>query len=169
MHAATRADLARLGSLAEQANRLGREANEARAEADEGPTAVRRLAADAAMAGTALDAAEVAWIVRKRQEAADAAQAVAEDTRGAMEQVRREVVDGIAERRSEWLVYLHGQAAHGLARLELVLSETGGSHGEPGRDRPGTADRGAPASRLFSTGWMIAGNAVEVGKAKTAA
>ncbi|MEU2171181.1 hypothetical protein ACH47V_29555 [Micromonospora chersina] len=162
VHAATRADLARLGSLAEQANRLGREAREAQAVANEGPDAMRTLVADAAMSGKPVEAAEVVRIVRERQEAAVAAQAVAEGTRYAVDKVRHEVAAGITERRDEWLTYLHGQAAHGLARLDLVVSEL-----EAAVENLAEIDRvrqtvEAPASgRLFSAGSMIAGNAVE--------
>ncbi|MEU0156159.1 hypothetical protein [Micromonospora fulviviridis] len=162
VHPGTRADPARLGSLAAEADRLGREANKAQAEAAEGPDAMRTLVADAAMAGKALDAAEVARLVRERQEAAQAAQAVADGTRYAVEKVRREVAAGVTERRAEWLTYLHGQAAHGLARLDLVLSELEAAVenlAEIDRVRQTVEQPGA--GRLFSAGSMIAGNAVE--------
>ncbi|MGW4155536.1 hypothetical protein ACWEDF_20500 [Micromonospora chersina] len=162
VHPGTRADLARLGSLAAEAARLGTEARKAQAEADEGPDAMRMLVAEAAMAGEALDAADVARIVRERQEAAVAAQAVADGTRYAVDKVRREVADGITERRAEWLTYLHGQAAHGLARLDLVLSELEAAVENLAEiDRVRQTVESPGAGRLFSAGSLIAGNAVE--------
>lgn len=162
VHAATRADLARLGSLAAEADRLGREANKAKAEAAEGPGAVRKLAADAAMSGKALDAAEVSRIVRDRQEAADAAQAVADGTRDAVAKVRHEVAAGIAERRTEWLTYLHGQASHGLARLDAAVAELeAAAENMAELDRVRQTVEQPAAGRLFSGASFIAGNAVE--------
>lgn len=165
VHAATRADLARLGTLATEADRLGREAGKAQAEAAEGPAAVRRLAADAAMSGKALDAAEVARIVRERAEQADAAQAVADGTRDAVAKVRGDVAAGVTERRDEWLTYLHGQAAHGLARLDLVVAELEAAVENLCEiDRVRQTVEAPAAGRLFSAGSMIAGNAVEAAR-----
>lgn len=165
VHPSTRADLARLGTLAAEATRLGSEARKAQAAAAQGPMEVRRLATEAAMSGKALDAAEVARMVRERQEAAEAAQAVANGTRDAVDKVRREVATGIAERRAEWLTYLHGQATAGLARLDLVVAELEAAVENLAEiDRVRQTVEQANSGRLFSAGSMIVGNAVEAAR-----
>ncbi|PWU44264.1 hypothetical protein DLJ46_26945 [Micromonospora globispora] len=121
---------------------------------------MRMLVADAAMSGKALDAADVARIVRERQEAAVAAQAVADGMRYAVGKVRREVARGIAERRDEWLTYLHGQAAHGLARLDGIITELEAAVENLAEiDRVRQTVESPLYGRLFSAGSMIAGNA----------
>ncbi|WP_446216443.1 hypothetical protein [Micromonospora sp. IBHARD004] len=165
VHPATRADLARLGTLATEATRLGSEARKAQAAAAQGHMEVRRLATEAAMSGKALDAAEVARMVRERQEATEATQAVADGTRDAVDKVRREVAAGIAERRDEWLTYLHGQAAAGLARLDLVVAELEAAVENLAEiDRVRQTVEQANSGRLFSAGSMIIGNAVEAAR-----
>ncbi|GAA4576893.1 hypothetical protein GCM10023176_49320 [Micromonospora coerulea] len=160
VHPATRADLARLGVLAADADRLGRTAREAAAAVESAGTDARRQAAEAAAAGTPVDAAEVARSIRERQEEAEAAQITADGTRDAVAKVREQVAEGIAERREEWLSYLHGQAAHGLARLDLVVAEL-----EAAVENLAELDRVRQTveghARLFSGASMIAGNAVE--------
>ncbi|MGC5021947.1 hypothetical protein [Micromonospora sp. DT47] len=165
IHPATRADLARLGTLATEATRLGSEARKAQAAAAQGPMEVRRLATVAALSGKALDAAEVAKMVRERQEAAEAAQAAADGTRDAVDKVRREVAAGIAERREEWLTYLHDQATAGLARLDLVVAELEAAVENLAEiDRVRQTVEQADSGRLFSAGSMIVGNAVEAAR-----
>jgi hypothetical protein len=165
VHPATRADLGRLGTLATEANRLGSEARKAQAAAAQGPMEIRRLASEAARSGKPLDAAEVAKMARELQEAAEAAKAMADGTRDEVDKVRREVAAGIAERRGEWLTYLHGQAVHGLARLDLVVAELEAALENLAEiDRVRQAVEQASPSRLFSAGSMIVGNAVEAAR-----
>ncbi|WP_374539478.1 hypothetical protein [Micromonospora aurantiaca (nom. illeg.)] len=165
LHADTRADLARVAVLSDEVARLDREARRAQATATAGPEAARELAAEAAMTGKALEPGEVTRLLTQRQESAVAARAMADGTRDALEQVRRETVERITERRDEWLSYLHGQAAHGLARLDLVLTELESAVenlAEIDRVRQ-TVERPVPRG-LFAAGSPIAGNAVEAAR-----
>ncbi|MFD6661723.1 hypothetical protein ACFWDK_05080 [Micromonospora chalcea] len=165
LHAGTRADLARVAALADEVARLDREARRAQATASAGPEAARELAAEAAMTGKALEPGEVTRLVRERQEAAVAARALADGTRDALERVRQETVQRIAERRGEWLSYLHGQAAHGLARLDLVLTELESAVENLAEiDRVRQTVERPVARHLFSAGSPVAGNAVEAAR-----
>ncbi|MFC3500828.1 hypothetical protein ACFOOK_07590 [Micromonospora krabiensis] len=165
VHPATRADLARLGALAAESARLDSLAREAKREADDAPAGARRQAAEAAAAGTPLDAEAVTRSIRERQEAAQAAQITADGTRDAVAQVRRQVVAGITERQAEWLSYLHGQAAHGLARLDLIVAELESALTDLAEiDRVRQVVESPTPGRLFGTGSPIAGNAVEAAR-----
>ncbi|GAB3185873.1 hypothetical protein FHX75_13508 [Micromonospora palomenae] len=165
VHPDVRADLARLGVLAADADRLGRAAREAQAAVESAGTDARRQAAEAAAAGTPLDAAAVTRSIRERQEQAEAAQITADGTRDAVAKVRQQVADGIAERQAEWLSYLRDQAAHGLARLDLVVSELEAAVENLAEiDRVRQAVESPSAGRLFHGASMIAGNAVDAAR-----
>lgn len=165
VHPASRADLARLAVLAEQSGRLDRAARQAKRDAENASGDARRQAAEAAAAGTPMDAAAIARTIRERQEQAEAAQVTADGTRDAVATVREQVAAGIAERRAEWLAYLHGQAAHGLARLDLVVSELEAAVENLAEiDRVRQTVEQPSAGRLFSAGSQIAGNAVEAAR-----
>ncbi|WP_347404800.1 hypothetical protein [Micromonospora sp. WMMD1102] len=140
VHPEIRADLLRLQALSEEATRLRSAARQAKMTAADGPTAARKLVAEAAASRNAVDGADVNRIIRERQEEAATAELVAEGTADAVNTLRRRVAAGIAERRPEWLAYLHGQAVAELARLDLVVKEP---------------------SRLFVAGSTIAGRAVQ--------
>lgn len=161
VHPQTRADMARLAALIANVDGLDRAARAAQIAADEAPIAARREVAEKAAAGQAVDAASITKLVRERREEADAAKAVADGTRDALEAVRREVAQGIGARRDEWLGYLHAQASHGLARLDLVLAELASSLADLAEiDRVRQTVEKASAASLFSSA-----SQVEMGRA----
>lgn len=162
VHAATRADMARLASLRGEVARLDRAARDAKRAAEDAPAAARREVATKAAAGEQVDAAAVTALVRQRQEEAQAAQAVADGTRDALDHVRRDIASGIASRRDEWLAYLHAQASHGLARLDLVLAELDASLADLAEiDRVRQTVERPSSSNLFTAGSSLAmGDAV---------
>ncbi|MFG1871887.1 hypothetical protein [Micromonospora arborensis] len=165
VHPDTRADLARLSDLAKRSGELDRAARAAKVDAENAGTDARRLAADAAAAGTPMDAAAVTRTIRERQEQAEAAQITADGTRDAVGKVRQQVAAGITERQAEWLSYLHGQAAAGLARLDLVLAELDAAVSNLAEiDRVRQTVEAPSAGNLFNAGSFIAGNVVETAR-----
>ncbi|MGW3783083.1 hypothetical protein ACWD5Z_00745 [Micromonospora chokoriensis] len=165
VHPDTRADLVRLAALAAQSGELDRAARAAKRDAENAGTDARRLAADAAAAGTPMDAAAVTRTIRERQEQAEAAQITADGTRDAVGQVRRQVAAGIEQRQAEWLTYLHGQAAAGLARLDLVLAELGAAVADLAEiDRVRQTVESPSAALMFNAGSFIAGNVAEAAR-----
>ncbi|MET8351954.1 MULTISPECIES: hypothetical protein [unclassified Micromonospora] len=87
-----------------------------------------------------------------------------------MGQVRQQVAAGIEQRRTEWLTYLHGQAAAGLARPDLVVAELVVAELEAAVadlaeiDRVRQVVESPSGGRLFGTGTTITGNAVEAAR-----
>ncbi|MEV0898361.1 hypothetical protein [Actinoplanes sp. NPDC049802] len=155
--AEVRASMARLASIEAHSERLDREAREAKQAASEAPAEARRAVAEAAAAGETPDAAAVTAIVRERQEQAETAQALADGTRDAVESVRREVAGTITEQREEWLAYLHEHAAHGLARLDLVIAELGAALEDLAEiDRVRQTVEAASTSALFNGASVLA-------------
>lgn len=162
VHPDTRADLERLAELSRRSGQLDRAARAARVDAENAGTDARRLAADAAAAGTPMDAAAVTRALRERQEQAQAAEITADGTRDAVGQVRRQVAAGIEQRQAEWLTYLHGHAVHGLARLDLVLAELDAAVSDLAEiDRVRQTVEAPSAALMFNAGSFIAGNVAE--------
>ncbi|MEW1584796.1 hypothetical protein AB0283_05035 [Micromonospora vinacea] len=165
VHPDTRADLERLSALAARSGELDRAARAATRDAENAGTDARRLAADAAASGTPMDAAAVTRTIRERQDQAQAAQITADGTRDAMAQVRRQVAAGIEQRQAEWLTYLHGQAAAGLARLDLVVAELDAAVANLAEiDRVRQTVEAPSPGLMFTAGSFIAGNVVEAAR-----
>ncbi|MEU8009816.1 hypothetical protein [Micromonospora parva] len=105
-----------------------------------------------------MDAAAATRTVRGRQEQAQAAQTTADGTRDAVGQVRRQVVAWIEQRQAERLTNLHGQAAAGLARLDLVAAELTAVADLAEIDRVRQTVKAPSTGLMFNAGSFIAGN-----------
>lgn len=131
-------------------------ATEAKLAADDAPAAASAAVRKAAANGERMTQEAAGAIIRERQDAAQAAEAVAAGMAQAADDARRSILDSIETNRAEWLAYLHEHAAHNLARLDAALSEVDASLSELADiDRVRQTVQKPNASRLFGEASFI--------------
>ena len=121
--AEVRRQMARLALAEADVERLNREAMNAEKAFKDAPEEARAMVRDAARNGKRADSKAVTALLRKREEEAQVAKAMAQGTNDAVESVRQDVANAIKAQKVEWRTYLSAHASNNLGRLDSVLSE----------------------------------------------